>query len=410
MTRDACVLLDRADPLGAMRNQFLLDDGVIYLDGNSLGALSHTAVKQVRTLLEEEWGRGLIRSWNEVGWIDAPRRIGDKLAALLGADPGEVIVADSTSVNLFKLLAGAARLRPERPVILTEVENFPTDLYLAAGVVDLLGGGREVRAVPRTELRESLDQRVALLMLTHVDYCSGYMHDMRALTEAAHHAGALVLWDLSHSAGAVPLNLNACAVDLAVGCGYKYLNGGPGAPAYLYVSRHLQPEMHSPLWGWMGHASPFDFSPTYAPGGSIARYLCGTPPMLAMAALEAALDLWLRVDLETAWRKSRALSELLIRLVDERGADLGLSVASPRDPRVRGSHVAIRHAESYRIMRALIDRGVIGDFRPPDLMRLALTPLYTRFVDVWDAVDRLVEVVAGRDYEAPAYARRLAVT
>ncbi len=410
MTRDACVLLDRADPLGAMRDQFVLDDGVIYLDGNSLGALSHPAIKQVRALLEAEWGRGLIRSWNEAGWIDAPRRIGDKLAALLGADPGEVIVADSTSVNLFKLLAGAARLRPERPVILTEVETFPTDLYLAAGVVDLLGGGREVRAVPRTELRESLDGRVALLMLTHVDYCSGYMHDMRALTEAAHHAGALVLWDLSHSAGAVPLNLNACAVDLAVGCGYKYLNGGPGAPAYLYVSRHLQPEMRSPLWGWMGHASPFDFSPTYAPGDGIARYLCGTPPMLAMAALEAALDLWLSVDLETAWRKSRALSELLIRLVDERGADLGFSVASPRDPWVRGSHVAIRHPEGYRIMRALIARGVIGDFRPPDLMRLALTPLYTRFVDVWDAVDRLVEVVAGRAYEAPPYAQRLAVT
>jgi kynureninase len=404
------VQIDQADPLGAIRAEFLLDDGIIYLDGNSLGALGHAAIKQVRTLLEAEWGRGLIRSWNEAGWIDAPRRIGDKLARLLGAEPGAVIVADSTSVNLFKLLAGAARLRHERPIILTEAENFPTDLYLAAGAVDLLGSGREVRTVPRTELRASLDQRVALLMLTHVDYCSGYLHDMRELTAAAHGVGALALWDLSHSAGAVPLNLNACGVDLAIGCGYKYLNGGPGAPAYLYVSRQLQRELRSPLWGWMGHAAPFDFSPSYTPGDGIAPFLCGTPPMLSMAALEAAIDLWLRVDLETVWRKSRALSDLLIRLVDERGTDLGFSVASPRDPRERGSHVAIRHAQGYRIMRALIDRGVIGDFRPPDLMRLALTPLYTRFVDIWDAVDRLVEVVAGRAYEAPEYAQRLVVT
>lgn len=409
-TRAECLAYDRADPLRALRASFALDDGLIYLDGNSLGALSQEAAARVETLLRREWGSGLIRSWNDAGWIEAPRRIGDKIARLIGARPGEVIVADSTSVNLFKLLAGALRPRPERTVILTDSGNFPTDLYIAAGVADLLNSGRELRAVPREAIARNLASDVAVLMLTHVDYCSGAVFDMRGLTEAAHRAGALALWDLSHSAGAVPLDLGACDVDLAIGCGYKYLNGGPGAPAFLYVPGRLQGQMQSPLWGWMGHATPFEFGGAYTPDAGIGRFLCGTPPMLAMAALEASIDMWLGVDQQEVWHKARALSELLIRRLDERCAAFGMSIASPRDAAVRGSHVAVRHPAAYRLTRALIDRGVIGDFRPPDVLRLAVTPLYLRYVDVWDAVERLAGVLESKAFEAETYALRLTVT
>ncbi len=402
--------MDRQDPLAPLRSAFHCPDGLIYLDGNSLGALPIAVAPRLAEVVREEWGTGLIRSWNEARWMDAPRRIGEKIGRLLGAQPGELIVTDSTSINLFKLLAGALKARPGRPVILTEAQNFPTDLYMAEGLVALLGGAYQVRRVDGADIETAIDERVAVLMLTHVDYTTGLMHDLPRLTAAAHRRGALSLWDLSHSAGAVPVELDASEVDLAVGCGYKYLNGGPGAPAYLFVARRLQEAVRSPLTGWMGHADPFAFEGRYRPASGIASQLCGTPSILAMAALEVAIDLWLGVEQAEVGRKCRALGDLFIGLVDETSARSAVSVASPRDAMARGSHVALRHPEGYRIMRALIDRGVIGDFRPPDLMRFGFAPLYIRYVDVWDAVHRLRDVLESRAWEQPQYATRLPVT
>src|SRR5439155_15030467 len=329
--RETCLAFDQQDPLAAVREEFVIPDGLMYLDGNSLGALPRRTVPRLHQVIAEEWGDGLIRSWNDAHWIEAPVRIGDKIAGLIGAKPGEVIVADSTSVNLFKLLAGALRLQPGRHFILTETANFPTDLYVAQGLTDLLGGNHAVRQVERGQLDAALDGSVAVLMLTHVDYATGAIHDMRRLTAAAHKYGALVLWDLSHSAGAVPLELNACEVDLAVGCGYKYLNGGPGAPAYVFIASGLQDALRSPLSGWMGHAAPFAFEREYRPAAGMTRQLAGTPPVLSMMALEVAIDVWSSVDQGEARRKSMALGDLFIRLVDETGRDLGLEVASPRN-------------------------------------------------------------------------------
>jgi kynureninase len=408
--RETCQSFDGQDPLGHFRDEFSLPDGVIYLDGNSLGALPRATVARLNQVAVEEWGSGLIRSWNAADWIHAPRRIGDKIARLIGAQAGEVIVADSTSVNLFKLLAGALRLQPERHFVLTESGNFPTDLYVAQGLIELLAGHHALRVVPRRELTGAIDGSVAVVMLTHVDYCSGEIHDMRRLTEAAHKYGALILWDLSHSVGAVPVDLNRSQVDLAIGCGYKYLNGGPGAPAYLFVAAGLQDQLANPIAGWMGHASPFAFEPQYQPAAGIARQLAGTPPVLSLMALEVAVDMWLRVDQQEARRKSMALGDLFIRLVDETCRDLALEVASPREAAQRGSQVSLRHKEAYRVMRALIDRGVIGDFRTPDLMRFGFASLYTRYVDIFDAVRCLREVLATRAWQRPEYATRLTVT
>jgi kynureninase len=408
--RETCLSFDRQDPLASVRDEFALPEGVIYLDGNSLGALPRQTLPRMTQVIGEEWGSGLIRSWNDAHWIDAPARIGDKIARLIGARGGEVIVADSTSVNLFKLLAEALRVQPGRHFILTEASNFPTDLYIAQGLIDLLGGNHALRVVDRAEIERALDGSVAVLMLTHVDYASGEIHDMRRITEAAQKVGALVLWDLSHSAGAVPVDLNAAQVDLAVGCGYKYLNGGPGAPAYLFVATGLQEAMQSPLSGWMGHAAPFAFEPEYRPASGIKRQLAGSPPILSMLALEVAVDLWLRVDQREARRKSMALGDLFIQQVDETCRDLGVEVVSPREAKIRGSQVSLRHQEAYRVMRALIDRGVIGDFRTPDLLRFGFSALYTRYVDVFDAVRRLREVLTSRAWDRPEYAKRLPVT
>jgi kynureninase len=408
--RETCLSFDRQDPLATLRDEFVLPEGVIYLDGNSLGALPRQTLPHMTQVIGEEWGSGLIRSWNTAHWIQAPARIGDKIARLIGAKAGEVIVADSTSVNLFKLLAGALRVQPGRHFILTEAANFPTDLYIAQGLIDLLGGNHALRVVGRAEIERSLDGSVAVVMLTHVDYASGEIHDMRRITDAAQKVGTLVLWDLSHSAGAVPVDLNAAQVDLAVGCGYKYLNGGPGAPAYLFIAKELQEAMQSPLSGWMGHAAPFAFEAEYRPAPGMGRQLAGSPPILSMLALEVAIDLWLRVDQGEARRKSMALGDLFIKLVDETCRDLGVEVASPREAKMRGSQVSLRHKEAYRVMRALIDRGVIGDFRTPDLLRFGFAALYTRYVDVFDAVRSLRDVLTSRAWNRPEYADRFLVT
>jgi len=408
--RDQCAEMDTADPLSHLRDRFDLDPAVVYLDGNSLGALPAAAADRVREVLTNEWGRGLVGSWTDAGWIDAPARLGARLAPLMGAAADEVVVCDSTSVNLFKVLAAALGSRPDRRVVLTEQGNFPTDMYVADGLVELAGRGWQVRRVLRSQLEAALGEDVGVLLLTHVDYSSGYMHDMRALTAAARAAGVMTVWDLSHSLGAVPVDLGGCGVDLAVGCGYKYLNGGPGAPAYIYMARRLTGLLASPIQGWMGHARPFEFDAAYEPAPGPLGFLAGTPSILAMAALEAALEVWDGVDLAAVRARSVALTEAFLALVDERCSEFGVEVVSPRAARLRGSHVSLRHPHGYEVVRALRERGVVGDFRPPDLMRFGFAPLYTRFTDAWDAVDALEQVLAGDGWREPRHALRLPVT
>ena len=406
MTRDEARACDAADPLRGFRDRFALPLDTIYLDGNSLGALPADTPARIAAAVAGEWGAGLIRSWNDAGWIDAPTRIGAKIAPLIGAAPHEVLAADSTSVNLFKLLAAALDARPGRRVILSEPGNFPTDLYVAEGVAAMRGA--ELRTVAREDLVGAIDESVAVVMLTHVHYKSAAMFDMGAATRAAHDAGALMLWDLSHSAGAVPVDLRAAGADLAVGCGYKYLNGGPGAPAFLFVAERHLGTLRSPLSGWMGHQQPFAFDDGYAPCGTIRRFLCGTPPILGLAALEAGLALFAEVDLEALWAKGRALTELFIRMVDAGAPEFTL--VSPRDPGRRGSHVSFTHPDGYAITQALIARGVIGDFRAPDVLRFGFTPLYLGFEDVWRAAEVLREVMATGAWREERYARRGVVT
>ena len=395
---------DAADPLRAYRDAFHLPDGVIYLDGNSLGPLPRTTPAALADMAERQWGDRLIRSWNE-GWIEAPRRVGAKIARLIGAAEDEVIVADSTSVNLFKLLVAALRHATPRGTILSETGNFPTDLHIAEGAVGCVPGAR-LRAVARDQLATSLDSETALLMLTHVHYKTSECFDMLAWSAKARENGALTLWDLSHSVGAIPIDLNGAGADMAVGCGYKYLNGGPGAPAFLYVSRRLQDTLASPLSGWMGHAAPFGFADAYAPAPGMTRWLAGTPPMLGMAALEAGLDIWRDVDQQQVAVKSAALFDTLAAI----GRNAGLDCVSPADPAKRGSHISFRHPDAYAICQALIDRGVIGDFRDPDILRFGLTPLYLGFADVVRAGEILGEIVSSGAYRDPAYQARNAVT
>jgi kynureninase len=405
MTRDDASALDRADALAPFRELFVLPGGVIYLDGNSLGPVPKAAKARVLEVLEREWGQSLIRSWTEHGWIDLQYLVGEKIGRLIGAAPGTTVVADSTSVNLFKLLAAALDRRPGRPVILTEEGNFPTDLYIAQGLTALLRRGHALRAV--RDVAAALDESVAVLMLTHVNYRSGAMHDMAALTRAAHEAGALVLWDLSHSVGAVPLELAADGVDLAVGCGYKYLNGGPGAPAFLYAAKHLQDDLRLPLTGWLGHAAPFAFEGSYRPADGIARAVVGTPPILSLAALEVGIDIALQAPIAAVRAKSLRLAELFIGLMRQ---EAEFMLLTPREGAARGSQVAFAHPHGYAIMQALIERGVIGDFRAPDVLRFGLAPLYVRFVDVWDAAETLRDVMRDGAWQEARYRQWRSVT
>jgi kynureninase len=409
-TRAACAALDAADPLAKWRGRFVLPQGVIYLDGNSLGPLPRATEGLIHDVVRRQWGQDLITSWNKHGWVDLPQRLGAKLGELIGAAPHEVIVADSTSVNLFKLIAAALGLRRGRRVVLSERSNFPTDLHVAQGLEDLLGERMELCLVASEELEAALDEDTALLMLTHVDYRTGRMHDMPRLTRAAHDVGALALWDLAHSAGAVPVDLKGAGADLAVGCGYKYLNGGPGAPAFLFVAERWHEQVRQPITGWFGHAQPFAFETTYQPAPGIARFLAGTPPILSLKALEAGVDMLLEVDPRTLRQKSIALTDAFAGLIDERCDGFGFTIASPRAADERGAQVALRHPEGYPIVQALIARGVIGDFRAPDLLRFGLAPLYVRFVDVWDAVDALRAVMTERIWDQPAFKQRAAVT
>ncbi|HIM29016.1 MAG TPA: kynureninase [Planctomycetes bacterium] len=409
ISQDLCASLDAADPLAPWRDEFVLPQGITYLDGMSLGALPKAASKKVADVVDHQWGQGLIRSWNTAGWIDAPQRLAAKVAPLIGADADEVVMADSTSVNLFKLLVAALRLRPNRRVILTESNNFPTNIYVASGI-ERMHGDIEVKLVPQGNFDEALNEDVAVVLLTHVDYKSSQMHDMSNVTRRAHECGALVLWDLSHTAGAMCIDLQGSAADLAVGCGYKYLNGGPGAPAYLFVARHHHGEIDQPITAWMGHARPFDFAIDYAPAQGITQFLSGTPSIVALAAMEASLDIWSQIDLPMIRAKSTAMSELFIRSVEHQLAPSAIQLASPRDETQRGSHVGLCHPQAYAVMQAMIDRGVIGDFREPNLMRFGFAPLYTSFVDAWCAATALVDVIESRAWDQPRFRQRAAVT
>ena len=424
MTRDEALALDAQDPLAPLREQFVLPPGVIYLDGNSLGVLPRSTAARVQQVVTQEWGVDLIRSWNSAGWIDLPQRVGDKIARLVGAAPGELVVADSTSVNLFKVLSAALTISaidaPQRKTILSERSNFPTDLYIAEALCR--ERGFQLQLAEPDELPGLLNERTAVLMLTHVNYRTGRMHDMAALTAAAHHAGVLTVWDLAHSAGAVPVDLQGADADFAIGCGYKYLNGSPGAPAFVWAHPRHASRFWQPLAGWMGHAAPFQFTPGYKPAEGISRYLCGTPAVLSLAALECGVDTVLAAEayggMPALRHKSLALTRLFAAQVQAHCPQLLL--VSPSDDAARGSQVCLAHAEiGYPVIQALISRGVIGDFRAGDkshaagaldILRFGFTPLYLRYVDAWDAAEHLRQVLHSGEWQRPEFNRRHAVT
>jgi kynureninase len=392
----------------ATRALFDLPDGVIYLDGNSLGPLPKGVAERLDRAVRTEWGALLIRAWNDAGWIDAPARAGDRIGRLIGAAPGTVTTGDTLSIKLWQALAAAVALNPGRKVILSDTGNFPSDLYMADGLVRLLGDGHALRTVAPEAVAEAIDETVAVVMLTEVDYRTGRLHDMAALTAKAHAAGALTVWDLAHSAGALPVDVAGAGADFAVGCTYKYLNAGPGAPAFIYVAPRHAGAAAPALPGWLGHAAPFAFEPGYRPAEGVGRMRVGTPPILALAALEAALDVWDGVDMADLRARSITLSEAFIAGVEAACPDLAL--ASPRDPARRGSQVSFRHPEGYAIIQALIARGVIGDFRAPDILRFGFAPLYVTLEDVSRAVAILAEVMAARAWDSPAFRARAAVT
>lgn len=400
--------LDAADPLAPLRGQFDLGD-TLYFNGNSLGPPPRATSEKLRDVVENQWRVGLIRGWNVHDWFHLPERVGDGIARLIGAKPGEVVAGDSTSVSLFKLIAAALHAS-DRTQVITDEANFPTDLYVLSGLQALFGKRIEVQSLPADRIAGAISGRTALATLTHVDYKTSRMHDMHALTAAARGKGALMLWDLSHSVGAVPLALNGCQVDLAVGCTYKFLNGGPGAPSFSFVARRHQQTILPLLRGWMGHAAPFMLSPDYEPAAGARRYVPGTPEVLALSAVEASLALFEQAGMDAIREKSLRMGGVFMELIESECADFGLDIATPREPEQRGSHVALRHPEAYAVMQALIARDIVGDFRAPDLMRFALTPLYQRYVDLRDVAEALRDILATGAWDTPEFRRKATVT
>lgn len=392
----------------ATRALFDLPEGVAYLDGNSLGPLPRAATDRVARMMRDEWGALLITGWNKAGWMAQPEVLGDRIARLIGAEAGSVTLGDTLSIKVWQALAAASRMRPDRRVILSDTGNFPSDLYMAQGLCEMLGDGWHLRTVAPGDVAGAIDDSVAVLMLTEVDYRTGRLHDMAALTAQAHAAGAITVWDLAHSAGALPVDLAGAGADFAVGCTYKYLNSGPGGPAFIYAAPRHAGAAWPALAGWLGHAAPFDFAPDYRPGAGISRMRVGTPPVIQMAALEAALDVWEGVSMADVRARAIDLSDAFIAGVEARCPDLRL--AGPRDPARRGSQVSFSHPEGYAIMQALIARGVIGDFRAPDILRFGFTPLYIRMEEVTQAVETLAEVMAQRLWDRPEYKARARVT
>lgn len=414
-TREACLIADQQDPLAGFRQRFDLPANTFYLDGNSLGVLPKGALERSRQVITGEWGHDLIRSWNTAGWFDMPARLGDKLAPLLGAGPGETVVTDTTSLNLFKALAAALRIQqqahPQRKVILSERDNFPTDLYMIQGMIEFLQQGYELRLIDEAlPLEQALDEDVAVLLLSHVNYRTGYLYDMAAVTRSAHQRGALAIWDLAHSAGALQVDLNGADADFAVGCTYKYLNGGPGSPAFIWVAPRHQNAFWQPLSGWWGHAKPFEMAADYAPAQGIRRFLCGTQPIVSLALVECGLDVARQVDAQQLRAKSLALTDLFIELVEQRCGGHPLTLITPREHARRGSHVSFRHPQGFAVMQALIANGVIGDYREPEVLRFGVTPLYLSHADIWDSVEILREILDSGSWDKPEFHRRGAVT
>ncbi|MBZ9734491.1 kynureninase [Mesorhizobium sp. CA18] len=403
--------MDAADPLRAMRDRFVLPEDVIYLDGNSLGAASVDAFSEIETAARQEWARDLIRAWNTAGWFDMPIELGDQLGRLIGAKPGQTVVCDTTSINIYKVLHAALTMRPERSVIVAEGDSFPTDLYMAEGVASTRPGTvLRLEGADAPTIEELVDDRVAVILVNHVNYKSGRLRDMAALTRKAQEAGALIVWDLCHTAGALPVDLDGSNADFAIGCTYKYLNGGPGSPAFIYAANRHHRDIRQPLSGWWGHARPFAFEQGYAAGTGIRRFLCGTQPVLSMRALKGALDMWNDVDIRAVRRKSVALTDLFIRLVEAKCGGFGLELESPRNGAERGSQVSFAHPHGYQVMRALIERGVIGDFRAPSTIRFGFTPLYVGYRDVWDAVEMLEDILRTGIWQDARFAVKTTVT
>lgn len=403
--------MDATDPLRSMRRRFALPEGVIYLDGNSLGAASSDVFDEIEKAATREWAHDLIRAWNTAGWFHMPVELGDRLGRLIGAGPGQTVVCDTTSINIYKVLHAALAMRPDRSVIVAEGDSFPTDLYMAEGVASTRPGTvLRLEGVDAPTIEDLIDERVAVILVNHVNYKSGRLRDMAALTRRAHQAGALIVWDLCHTAGALPVDLDGSNADFAIGCTYKYLNGGPGSPAFIYGAKRHHDDIRQPLSGWWGHARPFAFEQGYAAGTGIRRFLCGTQPVLSMRALKGALDLWDKVDMNVVRGKSIALTDLFIRLVEARCGAFGLELESPRDGAERGSQVSFAHPHGYQVMRALIERGVIGDFRAPATVRFGFTPLYVGYRDVWDAVEVLEDILRTGVWRDTRFAVKTAVT
>lgn len=401
ISQDSCTALDAQDPLREFRKKFAIQRSLIYLDGNSLGALPAATPARIAQVVKQEWGGELIKSWNNAGWVDMPQRVGNKIGKLIGARPGETVACDCTSVNLYKTLSMALSLKPERKVILTERDNFPTDLYIAKGLVAQMGGAYELRMVEAGEIEASLSEDVAVVMLSHVNFRTGAMFDLEKITAAAHMAGALMLWDLAHSTGAVPVDLNAVGADFAVGCGYKYLNGGPGAPAFAFIHKKHHNRVRTPLTGWFGHVKPFAFAPHYTSASDASLALVGTPPILSLAALEVGVDLMLEAGMEAVRAKSVALTDLFIALVDQELK--GFTLGSPRESALRGSQVCLQHENAWPICQALIASGVIGDFRTPDVLRFGFAPLYVSYSEVWAAVAILKQIMRNDVWQQPQF-------
>lgn len=412
ITRAHSEALDQQDPLSGLRDKFLLPEGVIYLDGNSLGALPAITPERIRSAVDKEWGEQLIRSWGSAGWFEMPENLGDRLGKLMGAAPGQTVVCDTTSINIYKALHAAMALRPDRKVIVSEAASFPTDLYMVEGAIGSGGSGysRRLLGADGHDLAELLDGDVAAVLLSNIDYRTGAVYDMEKVTRLVHDAGALMIWDLCHSAGVLPMELDASGTDFAVGCTYKYLNGGPGSPAYIYAAQRHHDQARQPLSGWWGHAAPFAFERDYRPTSGIRRFLCGTQPILSMKGVEAALDIFDDLDLHAVRRKSQMLTDHFIELVEQHPGCSGLQLVSPRDADERGSQVSFAFEHGYPVVRAMIDRGVIGDFRAPDVMRFGLAPFYLRFADLYDAVDVMVACLEDQVWNDDRYTRRETVT
>lgn len=414
-TREDCVRLDQADELAGLREHFDLPDGIVYLDGNSLGAMPRKALAHAQDIITRQWGVDLINSWNKNDWWGLPARLGDQMAPLVGAGPGEVVVTDTTSLNLYKAFANAVRIQhrnhPQRKLIIAERENFPSDLYMIQGYVDLLDDGFRVHLIDdASELASVMTDDVAVVVLAQVNYRSGYLWDMAATNALVHAKGALIVWDLCHSIGAVPIDLRGSDADFAIACTYKYLNGGPGSPAMLWANPKHRQQYWQPLTGWWGHARPFDMTVDYAPDQGIRSFLCGTQPIISLGLVACGVEIFLQTDMQKVRRKSLALTDLFIELVEQECRGMDLTLVTPREHARRGSHVSFRHPQGYGLVQALIARGVIGDYREPEVARFGITPLYLRHVDIWDAVQHMKAVLQGREWDRPQYRERSAVT